>query len=243
MRWLRVATRHRPDGLRELEHEHGQRPRRRERPPLDRDHLRQIGIDEAGGSRGGRSWPQRRRASSASGSLRYRGVTEPGRPRRPPARARAWPRRSPGAPATRPAGWSLAASRPASGSVAPRFRPPSTTARRPHRGPTSPGATAPGPGVRGRPRSPPTKPRPGRRRSAPGPVGPHRRWSGRPAAAPGQDAQAAEPDQAAPVAWARPRAVAIPIRRPVNVPGPIPTAISSTSSNRARPRRAARRQG
>ena len=42
------------------------------------------------------------------------------------------------------------------------------------------------------------------------------------------------PTSSAPLDWARPCAVATPTRRPVNVPGPTPTAIRSTSPSRAR---------
>ena len=38
--------------LRELEHEHRQRPGRRERAALDRDHVRQVAVRRAGGSSG-----------------------------------------------------------------------------------------------------------------------------------------------------------------------------------------------
>ena len=59
-------------GLGELEHEHRQRPRRRERPALDRDHLREIGVPEGRRSWAGRDgsfvgWPRARRVELGGG--------------------------------------------------------------------------------------------------------------------------------------------------------------------------------
>ena len=68
--------------LRQLEHEHRQRPRRRERAPLDRDHLRQVRVGQAPDLECGRcrSWLS---VGLASGLL---GGSRGGRPRaaRPP---------------------------------------------------------------------------------------------------------------------------------------------------------------
>ena len=87
-----------PDGLRQLEHEHRQRPRRRERAALDRDDLRQVGVGEAadlerGRCSSGHAGAARRRARAGSRVRARRG--RPARPSRgqpaeSPARSTRW---------------------------------------------------------------------------------------------------------------------------------------------------------
>ena len=72
-------------------------------------------------------------------------------------------------------------------------------------------------------RTPPRTPRRGARRARPAP-GPRRRASAASASARRVDT----PASGTPSDWARPRAVATPMRRPVKVPGPTPTATRST---------------
>ena len=72
----RRATRRQADArlLGELEHEHRQRPRRREHAPLDRDHLRQVRVGERAGSRSAGGVPAARRAVELIAALPSRGA-------------------------------------------------------------------------------------------------------------------------------------------------------------------------
>ena len=144
-------------GLGELEHEHRQRPRRRERAPLDRDHLRQVGIGQAadpqarllGGDLGGElccsllgllQGDLRVRPASV---VRQHGLDRPATARR--ARARTARRHRPGAARSPPRQRRPRAPPSVLESVSPRLRRPANRdRRRPARGssPSSSGASA-----------------------------------------------------------------------------------------------------
>ena len=220
--------------LGQLEHEHRQRPRRRERAALDRDDLRQVGVGQAADRRGGRGHASARpAASSASGSAHVlrdeRVAGDRPAPSRPGGRAR-------GADAVqrravrrdrrrRPA---RAASR---NRTAP-SPPPARRRRRAGRAPAerlrAPARPAPASALAAVARRRRTPRRGGRR------DGEHARPPALAGAARRAPAASRPPTSSAPVACASARAVATPIRSPVNVPGPTPTAMRSTSAQ-ARP--------
>ena len=224
-----------PRRLRELEHEHRQRPRRLERAPLDREHRRQVAVDERAHGRGhgragrrlsglpalaARAKPPHRVfsdkwASVARGApvarprrARRRGVPPSGgSDPRPEAPPRPHPRVAPGIVASRHR-------RPRGSREAPqaaRQAPPGRRRTAP-RSPRAPGRTRP------------RRPRCGVRRGPRGAAGRRRRSRPRgPRASRRRRARARGPGRG-------PWRSRHPTLRPVKVPGPTPAAITPIRS-------------
>ena len=223
-------------GLGELEHEHRQRPRRRERAPLDRDHRRQVAVGEP---------PDRRLAASATrlsgivsltpslrvgGSQVDRGSSGSRRRRPPPPRERRRAARRRGGRGRHRPDLDAATRQAHHEIVPPPIRPPAAASGSSEsRSASSSGVPRPAPrAARRRRRRARRRPRPGGHRAPPG----GRRARRRPRRGPrAERIERADAGQRQAGAQRRaPRAVAMPTRRPVKEPGPIPTAIRSTAS-------------
>ena len=213
-----------PARLGELEHEHRQRPRRRERAALDRDDLREVGVGEAadleraGGAVIAGGVRRRARAGSREEVRRGRLDSLPhpagirarrGGDGRRPRRAGRAPRPPRAEPLKRTAPSPTASGAPGSARPVQRAPPGESAAA---------GST-----------ERPAAPRGGERLAAPRVEhGEHER---RVRSAPGASASSElTPTSGSPRPCASARAVAMPIRSPVKLPGPTPTAIRSTSS-------------